>query len=391
MSRRRRRLARRSRRVALLAAVTTLAAWSASPPLAAQWFASASLGESESLDDAAASRPVRSLRLGLLGASDLGRLRLTAGLPPAASTDLLWGQAEVATSPYVGPASRLGFGFQPDLLAQGYAYREPVAEVTGSGGLFLAEPYLAYGGRGIRARLGGGLHASATRVAEDAGPLPGPRGGAAVVRRTAGVGAADVRIAKGRMSLTARGEVLVIDGTSLPHGELTAVVGHPRGAVWAGVDHWESDAKRGTGWYLGGSLDIAEALAFQALVGRSSGEPMFGTSPSETWSIGLRYRFADRPGATSPAPLPEFESDGVLLRVPANTGEGRLSVAGSFNDWAPLPMRRSGEDWVIRLELEPGYYELAFVDETGRWFVPEGMSGRRPDGMGGWIMVLVVK
>ena len=377
----------------LLTAVATLTAWSASPPLAAQWFASATWGESESLDAVAASTPVRSLRLGLLGLSDLGRLRLTAGLPPSPSNDLLWGQAEVATSPYIGAASRLGFGLQPDLLAQGYAYREPVAEVSGTGGLVLAEPYLAYGTRAIRARLGGGVRASATRVDGDgdALPFPGPGGGATVVSRTAGVGAADAWITVDRLTFTTRGEVLFLDGTSLPHGELTAVLGHSHGAVWGGLDHWESDAKRETGWYLGGSLEITEALAFQALVGRSSGEPMFRTPPSDTWSIGLRYRFAERPGESRSTPLPEFEGDGVQLRVPVNAGDGRLSVAGSFNEWNPLPMQRSGEDWVVRLELDPGYYELAFVDETGRWFVPEGMSGRRPDGMGGWIMVLVVR
>jgi len=47
--------------------------------------------------------------------------------------------------------------------------------------------------------------------------------------------------------------------------------------------------------------------------------------------------------------------------------------------------------WIHRVALEPGVYNYAFVDEAGTWFVPEDTPGRRSDGMGGWVAVLVVE
>ena len=45
---------------------------------------------------------------------------------------------------------------------------------------------------------------------------------------------------------------------------------------------------------------------------------------------------------------------------------------------------------VAVFELEPGVYRYSFRSESGEWFVPESTPGRRPDGMGGFVAVLVV-
>ena len=53
-------------------------------------------------------------------------------------------------------------------------------------------------------------------------------------------------------------------------------------------------------------------------------------------------------------------------------------------------MLREGEYWVVRLPLTAGVYHYAFRSSTGDWFVPTSTAGRRDDGMGGYVAVLVV-
>ena len=344
----------------------------------AQWYVSGSWGASEDID-AGTSATIQSFQLGLSGFSDAGRLQLIGGVPTRPSEDLTWGLAEVASSPFLVGSARRGFGLQPDLLARGFAYHDPLAEVEGTGGLLIAEPYVAVSGATFRARLGGGVRASGTSVA-------GTSSG-----RTAGVGAADVRFAPaGRLSGGARAEVLFLEAETLPHGSIGLVFDHDQGYVWAGLDRWQGDERRETGWYAGGSLDLSETLSARVNFGRTSGEPMFDTPARQTWSIALRYRFADRPGRGRLESLPEYDAGRVRLRISAAEGNGTLAVGGSFNGWQPVPMTRSGDAWTITLELDPGYYEIAFVDETGDWFVPASFPGRRSDGMGGWVAILIV-
>ena len=67
------------------------------------------------------------------------------------------------------------------------------------------------------------------------------------------------------------------------------------------------------------------------------------------------------------------------------------SVGGDFNQWKPAPMRREGKYWSYTVAASPGVYNYAFVTADGDWFVPEDVPGRRDDGMGGKVAVLVVK
>jgi hypothetical protein len=66
-------------------------------------------------------------------------------------------------------------------------------------------------------------------------------------------------------------------------------------------------------------------------------------------------------------------------------------IAGDFTNWQPQPMQQTGKAWTYTTQLAPGVYNYAFVDANGTWFVPEDHPGRKDDGMGGSVAVLVVR
>ncbi len=124
-------------------------------------------------------------------------------------------------------------------------------------------------------------------------------------------------------------------------------------------------------------------------------DPLYWNVPRRTWSAGISRRFGGKPlvAASSPEAVssPRTDAGGVLIRVPVDAAPGPgLSIAGSFNGWKPVAMTREGQQWVIHLPLAAGVYEYAFRSEDGEWFVPASIPGRRDDGMGGSVAVLVV-
>ena len=90
-------------------------------------------------------------------------------------------------------------------------------------------------------------------------------------------------------------------------------------------------------------------------------------------------------------PVSPSETDTVVLRLSATDAPaGAVSIAGDFNNWQPAPMQRENGEWVVRLSLAPGVYHYAFRSANGDWFVPPSAAGRRDDGMGGHVAVMVV-
>jgi hypothetical protein len=80
----------------------------------------------------------------------------------------------------------------------------------------------------------------------------------------------------------------------------------------------------------------------------------------------------------------------ATIRSPYPRRAGGLA-RGDFNDWKPAPMQRSGDHWTYVVAIGPGVYNYAFVTTGGEWFVPESVAGRKSDGMGGHVAVLVVR
>lgn len=104
-------------------------------------------------------------------------------------------------------------------------------------------------------------------------------------------------------------------------------------------------------------------------------------------AAGLRLTSARRvPGARI-----ERAGDGVVrLTVPVR-GARDVAVAGEWNEWTPVPMRRSGTGlWSADLPLTSGAWRFAILVDGDRWTVPAGVP-RLPDDFGGEVGVLVVR
>jgi hypothetical protein len=175
---------------------------------------------------------------------------------------------------------------------------------------------------------------------------------------------------------------------------LTAALTLGRMGVWGTVGEWLT-APAGTpvSWATGASLRLHPHLTLTASARRDPLDPLYQTPAHTSWSAGLSIPMA-RTRAAIRAPVPARYTRGVAtIRLPAAEAgrAGRLSIAGDFNGWKAAPMERRGDTWVFTIAVAPGIYHYAFVDPSGKWFVPESVPGRREDGMGGYVAVLVVE
>jgi hypothetical protein len=170
---------------------------------------------------------------------------------------------------------------------------------------------------------------------------------------------------------------------------LSAGIAHPKGSVWGGVGQWmkpDADAA----WELGGSLDVHPRASLRASARRDAFDPLHLQPAQTAWSVGLSIELGG-PGPRA-LPVPAAYAGGrATIRLPLSASELAPRVAGDFNGWKPAPMQRTGEGWTYTVAVAPGVYNYAFVDAQGDWFVPESVPGRKDDGMGGHVAVLVVQ
>jgi hypothetical protein len=136
------------------------------------------------------------------------------------------------------------------------------------------------------------------------------------------------------------------------------------------------------------TVPLGQDAALWAGVQREAPDPLFWNSVRRTWSVGVTRRLG-----RSALSVPVVTAPGVVvIRVPASDVDdgAALSVAGDFTNWQPTPMRREGNEWVARFTLAAGIYRFAFRTGDGDWFVPSSIPGRRDDGFGGHVAVIVV-
>lgn len=171
---------------------------------------------------------------------------------------------------------------------------------------------------------------------------------------------------------------------------VTAVAGTATGNVWASTGRWLDIEQQDATWAAGATLRLHKRATLTASGRHDSIDPLYMTPAQTAWSVG----FSVQVGGVTPATAPVasvHEAGTATIRLPLAKAPTAPRVAGDFTKWQPQPMQRSGDAWVYSVKLAPGVYNYAFVDAKGDWFVPEEFPGRKKDGMGGVVAVLVVR
>ena len=202
---------------------------------------------------------------------------------------------------------------------------------------------------------------------------------------------ADLRLSLGALPFTLVGEMRgwLDDGATLAHGGATLQYAAGPVLLWGAAGAWVSGGVDGADWSAGGSLMVNHLIEINAGGRGNSFDPLYrSTTATSVWA-----GFSVRLGGTSLAlaPVPARYVDGrATIRIDARQVDGVPSIAGDFTNWKPVPMQRQGASWIWAGLLPPGVYHYAFVTEDGTWFVPASVPGRKDDGMGGHVAVLVV-
>lgn len=133
------------------------------------------------------------------------------------------------------------------------------------------------------------------------------------------------------------------------------------------------------------SSRLGDRVIAYATVEKTATDPLYGSPGSVTASFGVSWRLAAR-RLSAAAPVVELaEAVGsgrkVRFQLPAGDAE-RVALAGTFTDWEPRAMRRSGDRWILELVLEPGLHQFVFLLDGDRWYVPDHAPGIVDDGWG---------
>lgn len=168
-------------------------------------------------------------------------------------------------------------------------------------------------------------------------------------------------------------------------------------SVWASVGRWMQSVDTASAariaWGVGAAVKAGARATFDASVRHDAFDPI-SLAPSQTsWSVGLSIAIGGvRRSPAAPVPAAYHGGNATIeLPVAAVAAGDTPSIAGDFNHWIPAPMQRQGAFWKLTLPVAPGVYNYSFVSARGDWFVPAGVPGRKDDGMGGQVAVLVVR
>lgn len=172
---------------------------------------------------------------------------------------------------------------------------------------------------------------------------------------------------------------------------VSAIATSAMGMAWGSIGQWAGDDDLGMAWSAGGRLRLHPLIALEVGARHDVFDPLYLQPAQTSWSMGVSMRLGGRSRSVRP-PVPAAYVDGrATIRLPVSATKAQPSIAGDFNDWKPVPMQRNGNDWTYVIAVAPGVYNYAFVTAAGEWFVPESVAGRKSDGMGGHVAVLVVR
>lgn len=338
----------------------------------AQWAVTASVGENREVQLPAETGLHSALGLfGTLRDGDV-RVRLYGGVPFAPEQDESW-LAAGATADRRWGDGRIRPTLRIDM--ETFGYRDPVLGAFGGGGIGEGLAGLSTGSGDVSLRLEAGARGAwlttSTTTASTAVPMA----------------AATIEGSRGALKAELVADAQRVEGLVLPRAGARASLRQDRWLIWAGASRWLADAFQESAWHAGAQLQWGR-YGFFTQAGRTAPDPLFWNPGRRTWTVGVSRSLGSRTVPTDV--VPATKPGNVVLEVPVTLAPAGLAVAGEFSDWEPLPLRRDGEVWHVALDLAPGVYHYAYVREDGSWFVPEDAPGRRSDGMGGHVALLIV-
>jgi hypothetical protein len=360
---------------------------------AQQWNVDAQAGRIHSALDPNAPQS-QTVALGLRYDDEVTLLRVSGGVPMT-SADPLWGSIAGARR-IVTRTGAMMFGVdvgghavvlhdrvQPTRqFPRGGIFNPPEMDVEPSlsGSAFAAEalPVIGYEGLRTQAYLRAGVSHYASRFGDQS------------IDRT-------VRLADGQLTFAPSSSLMIMPAVrhyraaegNYTYTGVSALAGNNQVNGWATVGQWLS-ADASTPWAAGASVRLHERAVVSGSVRRDVIDPLYLAPPQTAWNIGVSVLVGGKLLGAPPVPA-RYDGGRATIRLSTKDAPASLRIAGDFNDWKPAPMQRSGDDWTFTTALKPGVYNYAFVKEDGEWFVPAKYPGRKDDGMGGHVAVLVVE
>lgn len=300
-----------------------------------------------------------------------------AGAAPLRSEDAPWGVFGAAGRIHVVGSANARAALGVDLAGQGYIFRDSLATQTGTGGTVDVMPFTS-------------VSAGASYFEVRAG-WRGHRFVAGEVSDRRSVIESGARAAFGRV-VQAGAETRVVrapEGTFPFAGVSLAYRARPV-SVWLHGGKWLNEALDESTWSAGVAYAVNARVSLSTSVRQDAPDPLYWNPSRRTWNVGMVTRLGKTP--LPQRPMPTAKPGRVELQLPVSEAPPvrELWVAGTFNEWRPTQMRREGNYWVLQMSLPPGIYQYAFRTADGRWFVPASVAGRRSDGFGGHVAVLVV-
>jgi hypothetical protein len=263
-----------------------------------------------------------------------------------------------------------------DVGAHGYVFNDGLIDRAGRGVMMEAFPFLGLANETAAVEIRAGWRGHAQTYL-----------GAAQHRNVFETGA---RAAFGR-TLRVLGETRFVhtaDG-NYPLLAATAVYTAPPLQLWVQWGRWMSTRLDDVLWGAGVHIAMGRGTLW-ASVRHEAPDPLYWNVPRRSWSVGMTRQLGARRRAGTPLAVEHSAGGAVTIRVPAGEAPGQpVSIAGDFTGWQPTAMHREEGHWVFRSRLARGVYHYAFHSGND-WFVPESTAGRRDDGMGGHVAVLVV-
>jgi hypothetical protein len=146
-------------------------------------------------------------------------------------------------------------------------------------------------------------------------------------------------------------------------------------------------------WQVRTDVSIAPWAALEAAMGRYPRD-LTGFTAGRFATLGMRVDILKGPPGPMLRATDAFRAErlgAARVRVTLQLDGARsVAVAGEWNDWVPMPMRRDASGrWTTVLGLRPGVYRCALLVDGARWVAPPG-APRTDDDFGGEVGLLIV-